>query len=190
MWQMDPHPPFPPPCQLIHQLTYWQTQTHTVHMFHTHVNQHTNHTTCAFSQQPRPFREQWPYWARGAFSCVCVEKKTAFWCILMTIFTFFSVEYHCTSNFEKTNVKKKKKIWITGLWITTHLKSWTHLQFLSECRAAPHSYFVSLLTFWKISACRFSNGNKKNMFCNIFMIENALLLSLFPVLFWIVNKKY
>ena len=35
----------------------------------------------------------------------------------MTIFTFFSVEYHCTSNLKKTNVKKKKKkkMWITGL---------------------------------------------------------------------------
>lgn len=37
----------------------------------------------------------------------------------------------------------------------------THLQFLFECRAAPHCFFVSLLTFWKYQLAKFQMETNK-----------------------------
>lgn len=109
------------------------------------------------------------------------QLSGAFW--IWQFLPFFPVESYRTSNHLKTSHKTvcvEKKDLDTVL---NESRVWTHLQFLSECRAAPHRYFVSLLTR------KYQLGDfQTEMFCKIFMI--ALLLLLFPVLFWIVNKIY
>lgn len=161
-----PNPPTHPPCQLIHQLTHWQTHSQT--NTHTHSAYVHTHTTCAFSPQPCPLENSDLTELEVRSATRVIYSFPVHFDDIFTFF-FFSVEYHCASNYFKrsckmTNVKKKKKeqkIWITDLWLTEHPKSWTHLQFLSECRAAPHCYFVPLLTFWKYQLADFQTETNK-----------------------------
>lgn len=131
-------------------------QIHTGHMF-TH-----KHTTYAFSPQPCPFRDQWPYWAWGAFSwyiisrCLLVHYDDSFHIFLFCGISYFKLAKDVLRD-DSCETDECSDRWSFNL----SRSSWTRLQFVFECRAAPHCYFVSLITLWKYQLGNFPIETKK-----------------------------
>lgn len=125
------------------------SQTNNVHMY-THV-----HTTRAFSPRPPVPLEN---------SDLTELKMRSAICVMYNFLVHFADSFYILHQYRmwrSLEISNAGKIQTAGFPLTNHSESSMQAQFLFDCRAAPHCFFVSLLTFWKYQLANFQVETNK-----------------------------